>query len=300
MRSLPSLNHLRSFQIIGRHLNLVRAAADMNLTSSALSHQLGVLESQLGTRLFTRNGRGLSFTTAGRELHLEVDACLTRLAKAIEAIGPQDAENTLVVNALPTFAMRWLLPRFASFEKNDTLVEIRVSTRNVDFVRDGIDCAIYYGHEGGHGFISEFLREESLIVVCAPSFITEAKPLATPADLAQHQLLRTPERLDARDRREGWNAWLHAAGMPELLPAQGLVLETRNLLIQAAKSGLGVAVVDPLLVRDELASGQLIQPIELVAKSSCPYYLVYPSTSGQDRKILAFRDWLIRELHREE
>lgn len=301
MRTLPPLNHLRGFQIVGKHLNLVRAAEEMNLTSSALSHQVKTLEAHLGIQLFARTGRGLAFTKAGKALHEEVDGYLTQLTKALErATLREDVDNVLVVNALPTFATRWLLPRFARFDAHYARVEIRVSTKSVNFEGDDIDCAIYYGRKGGPGMTSEFLRDESLIVVAAPAVITAAKPLKKPADLKRHQLLHARAQLDAGQRLGDWNAWFRCAGMPELKGRQGLMLETRNLLIQAAKSGLGVAVVDPLMVQDELTSGQLVQPLKTVAKSSSAYYLVYPGEDGPPRKIAAFRDWLLGELRREE
>ena len=299
MRPLPPLNHFRSFLLVGRHLNLGRAADEMHLTASALSHQLKVLETQLGVKLFIRNGRGLTFTKAGKDLHVEVDACLTRLAGAIDEVTREQGGSTLVVNALPTFAMRWLLPRFAGFEKDYARLDIRVSTGAINFERDGIDCAIYSGREGRSGLTTEFLRDESLIVVCAPSAITPAKPLKRAADLMYHQLLHVRSRLDAKDRLEDWDTWLQAVGMPQRQDHQGLVLENRNFLIQAAKSGLGVAVVDPLMVQDELNSGQLVQPLKAVAKSHSAYYLAYPSTIEPPEKVLAFRDWLIAELREE-
>ncbi|HEY4072808.1 MAG TPA: LysR substrate-binding domain-containing protein [Herbaspirillum sp.] len=301
MRALPPLNYLRSFQLAGKHLNLGRAAAEMNLTPSALSHQLKRLEIQLGIKLFTRTGRGLAFTKAGKDLHGDVDAGLMQVSKAIDRVSMrEETNNTLVVNTLPTFATHWLLPRFASFEKHYARIEIRVSTKPINFESDEIDCAIYYGREGGPGMISEFLRDESLIVVAAPETINAAKPLEIPTDLLHHQLLHARSRLDTQNRLEGWDAWFYAAGMPELQGQKGLVLETRNLLIQAAKSGLGIAVVDPLMVQDELKSGQLVQPLKLVAKSSCAYYLVYPASVAPSEKVVAFRNWLLGELAREE
>jgi LysR family glycine cleavage system transcriptional activator len=270
----------------------------MNLTASALSHQLKMLETQLNVKLFTRNGRGLTFTKAGKDLHVEVDACLTRLGAAINNITRDLSGSTLVVNALPTFAMRWLLPRFASFEKDYARLDIRVSTQPLDFERDAIDCAIYSGRPGRAGLNSEFLRDETLIVVCAPSLITRAKPLNRPADLIYHPLLHVRSRLDAKDKLEDWDLWLQAVGTPER-GHHGVVLENRNFLIQAAKAGHGVAVVDPLMVQDELKSGQLIQPLTAIAKSNCAYYLAYPSNVPASEKVLAFRNWLVEALQRE-
>ncbi|MDB5761982.1 MAG: hypothetical protein JWQ21_977 [Herminiimonas sp.] len=299
MPSLPTLNYLRSFQIIGKHLNLVRAANDVNLTASALSHQLNVLENQLGVKLFTRTGRGLSFTQAGKDLHVEVDACLTRLAAALRSVSPGEKENILVVSSMATFAMRWLLPRFSSFEKEYASIEIRVSASPVDFERDNIDCAISFGNKHQAGLVSELLREVSLIVVCAPSAITEAKPLAEPKDLSHHHLLRTTAGFDGQKLDE-WDVWFASAQASHPRKLRELLLENRNLVIQAAKSGLGIAVVDPLMVQDELASGSLIQPLQHVAKSSGAYYLTYPAASKPSEKVIAFRDWLVREMGKEE
>lgn len=298
MRALPHLNHLRSFQIIGKYLNLARAAHEVHLTASALSHQLNVLENQLGVKLFTRTGRGLSFTKAGKDLHVEVDACLTQLAEAIHSVTQDGKEDVLVVNAPPTFAMRWLLPRFSSF-KDYTRVEIRISTLAIDFERDNVDCAIYYGHEGGPELSSDFLREESLIVACSPSLITERTPLAAPADLAQHQLLHARIRPGAKFRQDAWTAWSQSIVEPGPEDLRGLVLESRNLLIQAAESGLGVAVIDPMMIKSELQSGKLVQALPHVGKSGCSYYLVYPSTPKLPGKVAAFREWLTQEMHKD-
>jgi LysR family glycine cleavage system transcriptional activator len=300
MRPLPPLNHFRTFLVVGRHLNLGRAANEMNLTTSALSHQLKLLETQLDTKLFLRNGRGLTFTKQGKDLHVEVDACLARLASAVENMTREGSGAPLVVNCLPTFAMRWLLPRFANFEKNHARLDIRVSSKAIDFERDGIDCAIYSGRPDRLGQSTEFLRDEPLIVVCNPNVITQAKPLSSAADLIYHPLLHVRSRLDAKDRLEDWDIWLQSAGIPERLGYQGIVLENRSFLIQAAKSGAGVAVLDPLMVQDELKSGELIQPLKMIAKSKCAYYLSYPSNGGASEKVLAFRDWLLKELREEE
>jgi LysR family glycine cleavage system transcriptional activator len=304
MPSLPTLNYLRNFQIIGQHLNLARAADELNLTASALSHQLNTLEGQLDVKLFTRTGRGLAFTEAGQELHAEVDVCLTRLTAVMRKLSPAQKQNVLVVNSMPTFAMHWLIPRFASFKKENTSIEIRVSALPVDFERDNIHCAIYFGNAHRPGLVSELLREVSLMVVCAPSAITKARPLAEPGDLIHHQLLRTKSGFDGQKLDE-WDVWFASAhdwfASANAFPPPNmreLLLDNRNLVIQAAKSGLGIAVLDPVMIKEELASGSLIQPLPHMAKARSAYYLAYPSTSKPSENVLAFRDWLLRECKR--
>jgi LysR family glycine cleavage system transcriptional activator len=295
MRPPPALNHLWSFRVIGKHLNLARAAPELHLSVSALSHQLNQLEKQLGVKLFVRTGRGLSFTQAGQELYREADTSLGRLSGVIQDITRSRAEDVLVVNAPPTLAQRWLLPRLSRF-KDYARAEIRISTLPIDFARDHIDCEIHYGQEAPAGLHADLLWEEELVVACTPSLITQQAPLSRPAHLSRHQLLHARIRPGAKFNQDAWLAW--SQSMQEPIPGilDGLVLESRNLLIQAAESGLGVAVVDPMMIKTELRSGRLMQPLPHVGRSGCSYRLVYPHAPEPSPKLQAFRLWLIREM----
>jgi LysR family glycine cleavage system transcriptional activator len=293
MQAFPSVNHLRSFQVIGRHLNLMRAAEELHVTPSALSYQLSILEEQLGVRLFIRTGRGLAFTDAGLELYGDVDESLNRLWAAINRVSKNRDSPTLIVNSYPTFAMRWLMPRFASFNEQSLNVELRVSTTNVTFKESDIDCAITYGDGDYPGFVVNFLREEHLTLVCAPQAITAERPLREPADIARHSWLST------KMRSHDLNLWFAAI---EDAPPRGirqLIFESRNMVIHAALQGLGIAIVDPLMIKDELATGKLIQPFPVVVKGSGSYFLVYRQRDENSVNIAAFRDWLLFEISKE-
>lgn len=284
----PPLNHLRSFQAIGKHLSLARAAEELHLTASALSHQLGQLEERLGTKLFARNGRGLQFTDVGRKLHAQVDESLNQLALALREAASQPGDRPLVVSALHTFASRWLLPRFSRFPAQVANTEIRVSRVDANFDRDNVDCAVFYGDGDWRGLTADFLRDEYLVLVCAPAVLAQ-RPLERYEDIRGHQLL------EAKPRPQDWELWLQKAGLtPEPLPRL-LTLESRNLVIEAAEAGLGLAVVDPEMVTKELETGRLVQPWPLAAKGPGAYYLVYPEEHELAGKVLAFREWLLSE-----
>ncbi|MES2510450.1 MAG: LysR substrate-binding domain-containing protein [Pseudomonadota bacterium] len=284
----PPLNHLRSFQVIGKHLSLARAAEELHLTASALSHQLGQLEDRLGTKLFARNGRGLQFTDVGRKLHARVDESLIALAAALrEAAGPAQ-DKALVVSALHTFASRWLLPRFTRFPAQVANTEIRVSRVDANFDHDNVDCAVFYGDGQWRGLAADFLRDEYLVLVCAPAVLAQ-RPLARYDDVYGYQLL------EAKQRPQDWELWLQKAGVTPDATPRLLTLESRNLVIEAAEAGLGLAVVDPEMVVKELESGRLVQPWPLTAKGPGAYYLVYPEERVLSGKVLAFRDWLLGE-----
>jgi len=292
-QALPSINHLRSFQVIGHHLNLVHAARELHLSPSALSYQLGVLEERLGTRLFIRTGRGLAFTDAGRILHGEVDQCLQRLWSAWQRVAANERTAPLVVSSLPTFAMHWLLPRLTAVQEQFANVEIRVSIAQVDLEREALDCAIAYGDGHWPGACCDFLRDETLIVVCSPETLASngsAGPLAGVADLARFTLLT------AKTRPDDWTLWADAA-QGELPPGgRQLLLASRNMVIQAACEHLGAAVVDPLMVRAELASGRLVQALPQTARGQGSYYLLYAAGDESLARIAAFRAWLLDEM----
>ncbi|MEO7243125.1 MAG: LysR substrate-binding domain-containing protein [Variovorax sp.] len=290
-RHLPALNKLRAFQLIGRHLSLARAATELNLTASALSHQLAALEQHLGVKLFLRNGRGLAFTDAGQRLHRQVDQSVDQLERALrDAATGSDARRKLVVSTLQTFGTRWLLPRLHRFGSGPADTEIRISQFMANFERDGVDCAIAYGDGHWPGLEADFLMEENLVLVCSPSILAKDKPFRRAADIARHQLLM------AKTRPQDWQLWLNEVGVAFPKRAPVMTLDNRNLVIEAAEGGLGLAVVDPVMVDKELSRGQLVQPWPVPAKGEGGYYLAHPPAARAKTKVMAFRTWLLDEV----
>ncbi len=125
--------------------------------------------------------------------------------------------------------------------------------------------------------------------MCSPALRAKGPPLERPEDLRGHTLLH------ARLRPEHWRIWLHAAGIEDLDPRAGPVFETRNFVIQAALQGLGVAVIDPALVGEELASGRLVQPFPRILALEGAYFLVRHPTKAKLKRVGAFREWLLGE-----
>jgi len=132
-----------------------------------------------------------------------------------------------------------------------------------------------------------------LTAVCSPALLAKGPRLEMPEDLRAHTLLH------ARLRADHWRIWLHAAGIDDLDPRAGPVFETRNFVIQAALQGLGVAVIDPALVGEELASGRLVQPFPRILALEGAYFLVRHPSKAKVKRVVAFRDWLLREVSEE-
>ncbi|MDX8392109.1 MAG: transcriptional regulator GcvA [Mariprofundaceae bacterium] len=288
---LPSLNALRAFAVAGSHLNLRSAADELFVTASALSHQIRHLEEQLGVKLFVRQRRGLSLTRTGKILHPQIAAAFTQLGEAMNSIRPSEHPGAITVSMLSTFAMRWFIPRLYRFQQQHPDIEVRISTgiELVDFEREDIDCAIRSGL--GKWPTTETIRllDEQFTPVCSPTLPTTEMPLNRPSDLAGHTLLHS------KLRPHDWQTWLKAEALAELTPDKQQEFETRNFAIAAAIRGLGVAIIDPLLVQEELKDDRLIQPFAQTLPTRSAYYLVWSAKRKESREMAAFRVWLVEE-----
>jgi len=285
-KKLPSLNALRAFAVVGKHLNLKAAAGALFVTPSALSHQIKGLEQSLGTQLFTRTRTGLELTAAGENILPGIRNAFDLLADSIDRLQVKPEQQTLTVSMLSTFAMRWFIPRLSRFQLLHPDIEIRIATsiEPVDFRHEDVDCAIRSGHGNWPDLHVDKLFSERLTPVCNPAI-----ELKSPLDLQKQTLLH------ARLRPDDWRIWLNSANASGLHPAHEQTYETRNFAIQAAIDGLGIAIVDPALVKDELQSGRLIQPFSRSLPSENAYHLVYPPNQATSPTLTAFRDWLLSE-----
>lgn len=295
LRRLPSLNALRAFEAAARLSSFTAAAEELHVTVSAISHQIRQLEEVLEVPLFHRASRGASrgitLTDSGRQLLPDIQTGFHHLAEGVARLQAARPAGLLTISMLSTFAMRWFLPRLPTFQARHPEIELRLSTsvRPVHLEREGFDCAIRYGHGNWPDLHVTRLLDETLTPVCSPTLLNGPHPLVTPDDLRLHHLLH------AKLRPDDWSMWLHAAGCRDVTPAAGTILDTRNLTIQAALQGYGVAVVDPTLVADELRTGLLVRPFETIAALSGAYFLVCPPALAQSPRISRLRDWLIEE-----
>ncbi|MDQ6966856.1 MAG: transcriptional regulator GcvA [Mariprofundaceae bacterium] len=288
---LPSLNALRAFVAAGHHLNLKRAADELHVTPSALSHQIRALETELGIALFNRTGKGLELSDAGRLILPGISNAFEAMRESLSQLQPAEDARVLTVSMLSTFAMRWFIPRLYRFQQLHENIEVRISTsiELVDFTRADMNCAIRSGEGFWPGTHALRLFDERFTPVCSPGLLQGDTPLNSPTDLTGHTLLHSKLRPD------DWRIWLSAAGLPEFKAVHELQFETRNFAIAGAIRGLGVAIIDPLLVQEELKDGRLIQPFTQTLPTRSAYYLVWPDRREEPAKLAAFRAWLLAE-----
>jgi LysR family transcriptional regulator, glycine cleavage system transcriptional activator len=290
---LPPLNALRCFDVAAKHLSFTKAAAELHVTHSAVSHQIKALEEWLGLPLFRRVNRGLVLTEAGQSYLKPIREAFERLGDATRRIKAYERSGPITVSVMPSFAGKWLVPRLGLFRKRHPDIDVRISASSelVDFERDDVDIAIRYGRGNWPGLKVELLMHETLFVVCSPKLLEGPDAIKEPADLVRHTLLGD---LDWRII-DMWQLWFEAAGLKGLDGNRSLSFNHSNLMLQAAADGLGVGLSQTALAGDDLAAGRLVRPFDITLPSEYAYYVVTPEVSAERPKIAAFRHWLMDE-----
>lgn len=287
-RYIPSTMMLLAFEAAARRLSFTRAAEDLCLTQSAISHQVIALEGMLRVELFKRVKKRLELTPAGELLQARIAPALNHIESAVvELMSCQADRSTLNLGVVPTFATKWLIPRMGEFARLHPGITINLATRLVpfDFSETTLDAVIHFGAPDWPGARCEYLMNEEMVVVCNAELA--ATTLATPADLAQVALLHQSTRPHA------WQEWANAAGLDGLDATQGPQFELFSMATQAAVAGLGAAVLPKFLVLDELASGALVVPFGPTVTSDQGYYLVHPERKEGLASLQKFRGWLL-------
>ncbi|WP_315753609.1 MULTISPECIES: transcriptional regulator GcvA [unclassified Bradyrhizobium] len=290
MTRLPSLNGLRAFEAAARHLSFTRAASELNVTQTAISHQIKRLEDELGLRLFVRQNRSLALTPQARDYLPLVRAAFDDLRLATERLVRKDNAKVLTVSTIASLAAKWLLPRLTAFQEAHPGIDVRITTSTglVDFRKDDVDAAIRYGRGHWPGVRAEWLMADELFPVCSPALLQGDKPLRCPEDLAHHTLLQVSGGYD-----DDWRLWLTAAGLPVEMSRQGrLSFDLSLMTVQAAIDGLGVAIGRTAYVQDDIAKGRLVVPFKMTLPSDAGFYLVTPEGRTDPPKLKAFRQWL--------
>ncbi|HEX6691800.1 MAG TPA: transcriptional regulator GcvA [Burkholderiales bacterium] len=309
---LPPLNALRVFEAAARHLSFKEAAAELNITQAAVSHQVKSLEDYLGVDLFRRVGRGVQLTEAAK-------ACLPRLregfeslAAAVEMIRERADEAELVITAPPVFTARWLMPRLADFAKKAPKIDVRVVANSrmvdsgaldspivigtLDLRSDASGVDIHLGQGDYPGHRADRLFGVSMVAVASPQLVAGEPPLREPADLARHVLLHD-DAMEIVAHGSAWQKWLEAAGAADKVDgSRGPHFSSNILSLEAASQRLGVALALRPLIDDDLASGRLVQPFQAELKPNSAYYLVCPEVIAERPAVQAFRNWLLKQM----
>jgi LysR family glycine cleavage system transcriptional activator len=299
---LPSLDLLKGFEAAARLLSFTRAGEELHLTQSAVSRQIKELEEQLGVALFERRHRALGLTEAGRALFPAASQVLQAMRAVTDRLRALSAQRSLAVTTTNSFAALWLIPRLARFTRAHPGVDVRIAadTRVQDLEREGLDLAIRHGPASLAGPQAVRLFGERVFPVCSPKLLADPKrPLRQPADLRHHVLLQYDDP-DGRHPWLHWKTWLEVERLFDLRPAGSLLFSGYEQIIPAAIAGNGVALGRSPLVREALASGELVAPFKRSADPARAYFAIVSKTAASRPEVVEFLAWLRAEAAAEE
>lgn len=295
-RFLPSISSLRALEALDRLGSASAVAEELSLTQSAISRQLQTLEQQMGCDIISRDRKRLSLTPAAQDYVVEIREALNRIAQASLRLQAAPLAGTMNLAILPTFGMRWLMPRLPEFSRLHPDVTINMSTQLVpfNFASEAFDAAIHFGTADWPGTQNLLLKHEQILPVCAPSLLN-GRQIKIPAEILSLPLLHI------QTRPKAWSDWFAMQGVATTPEDQtGTVYDQFATITQAALHGLGVALMPDYLVEQDIATGRLIalHPEPVDAKGA--YYLVWPEARADAPALISFRDWLATKAQPED
>lgn len=280
----PSLKALRSFEAAARLESLTLAADELNVSVSAVAFQVRQVETGLGRKLLTRNGRGLAATESGRALARELGAAFALIDSSLSRYRSL-AKRAVTVSMLPSFAALWLLPRLAGFKAAYPEFDVRILTsdRLVNLNAEQVDCAIRCGPGNWPGLRAEMLFPQMLAPMCSPAHPAAHKGISAAA----------PEELIVNSRHAGeWSEWLSVSGTRAPDPPRGQRLDGRELIAEAVLAGLGIGLMDVSIFARHIKDGELVQLAPAV-HTGWNHCLVSPEGAPPSPPREAFREWIL-------
>ncbi len=293
MAGLLPLNALRAFEAAARHLSMKEAAAELSVTPGAVSQLVRGLEARLGTQLFRRGNRSLVLTEAGQSYFAPIRHAFRQIGEATRRLRALPNAGVLTVSAPPAFAASWLVPRLGRFRAMRPDIELNIATTRglANFATDGVDLAVRHGLGRYPGLRCDRVASVAMVPVCSTHFLASLpRRPRRPADLIDLPLLHDAERQD-------WALWFQAQGVSDAghAAARGISVDDQMLLIRAAASHQGIALVTETLARPELEQGGVVRAVDVAWPQEFAYWLVCPRATADQPKIAAFRAWLLSE-----
>ncbi|MCJ8300716.1 MAG: LysR substrate-binding domain-containing protein, partial [Pseudomonadales bacterium] len=298
--NLPhSLNTLRVFEAAARYLSFTHAATELNVTQSAVSRQIRQLEDNLGFTLFNRLHRALELTSEGQELSMLLSRQFGELNRAIYQLAPSQ-QGELKIKVETSLAARWLAPRLHKFRKLHPNLQVNLTLAwfqagvNINLDSGGYDIALFGEKYPDSRYANNSLRCEYMAPIYHPALRENQQVLTVAQAIDKVRIHPTQDRSD-------WQHWLSATDNSDQSLDKGITFNSLDLAIIAATAGEGVAMMDLMLVLDELENTRLLLP-ERVHITQSPwqyYYYVAPEANATD-DINAFIAWLYEEFSQDK
>lgn len=291
---LPPLDHLLAFESAAKRGSFARASDDLNISETAISRKVRLLEQHYNVPLFVRGHRSITLTTQGAALLSSVNRSMNILRDASEAMFARYQTNTVTLAATNSVASLWLMPRLRRFNRANSRVKIMLVSSDSDeeCLGDGVDLTIIRGEGDWPGYEAKLLFGETVFPVCAPRYrrlnpnCTELEALSG-VDLIEVASSHT-EWMD-------WKTWLASQGVRDAALERAAFFNTYPLAIQATVDGLGVGLGWGHLVDHLLESGELVQPVrDRFVRTQSGYYLLTNRGLKRFPERDIVEDWLLR------
>lgn len=287
---LPPLNPLRAFEATARHMSVTRAAEELNVTHSAVSHQIRTLEDSLAVKLFKRSAGRMVLSAEGAALLPAVSSAFERIAQAASDLSRSAEGGRITVQCVGGLLSLWLLPVISSFCQLYPQASLKLMPGNdVAALRNPeVDICICYGDGHWPDYHVELLSPVRLFPVCHPSLL-RSRPLRAPKDLFNHTLLHA-------DGGREWDNWLSANALKVQPDTRQHFLADARLALEAASFGNGIALGDTVTSRRAVASGLMIAPFDLEVPAAYSFYVLRRKESGASAIVDAFGAWLVGQI----
>lgn len=292
-RMLPSsLSSLRSFEAVARLRSFTKAAYELNITQTAVSHQIRKLESFLEVQLFVRDRDGVRLSEPGRAFVSAVTDALNILSFATQQARDYSNEESLSVVAVAAFGLKCLMPILPEFRQEYPNITVRFESivSYASAASYSHDIAIRYGSGRWQGMVAHRICPEECFPVCSPIYLAD-RTLRTPDDLFDHTIIIT----SSLAFRDNWPEWLERFGHTPNDFREVIVCDTMSSALQAATDGMGIAMSRTPLVTQDLQTGRLIEPFSERIQSDNAYYLTYSPDRSERKAVRIFTEWLLAQ-----
>ncbi len=284
---LPALHLLRLFESAARQESFKKAGEELNLTPSAISHQIKALEEQLGFPLFVRSARGVKLSTGGKDYYHVVHAVFQELERGTRKVLSRHSAPRLRITTNPSFANNIILPHLGDFEAAHPGLDVEIGSSSdlVDLRSTDVDLAIRYGDGNWPGLVVQKLCDVRVAPVCSPDFAARHEL----QELAQYS---TVPLINLTGYEGMWHRWARYYDLPKPDNRRQMTYETYDGGIQAAIRGLGLAIALLEMESPLLKQKMLITPFDVVMSIDEALYVVYQPVDSERAELLAFVEWL--------
>lgn len=284
-RHLPPLKALRAFEAAARHMHFGRAAAELCVTYSAISHQVRRLEEHIGAPVFNRGGKRITLTEQGRLLLSHIQGAFDQIDRATELIQSKRVGGEIVV-AAPAALSAWrlvlLLGEFLAARP-----DLNLKLLPIDQASPATDLIVSFGESPIAGERVPILASVQYFPVCSPKLLKGRSPLEAPDILKEHIVYHEDDGTD-------WRRWSTAAQIDWPVGRQQVYFPNSYLCLEAAKAGYGFAIGDDLMAAEGLREGTLVRPFTVSVKAPHPYYLIVPEGQNPMKAGHQLRDWILQ------